>query len=274
MNFKQSVLQGVLPKDLRIFDAHAHVGEGEYSGIYLYTLPLAQNLCLMKKAGINAMAASSFKSLGGSAAAGNERLMEMCAIHPEELFAYLYYEPRYSYEVFAQLDTYRSHPSFIGVKIHPRESKTSLESSDYDMLYAYCETHGILILCHTWATEPENNPSSFTRILKRHPKLKLLLGHMGGTYRGCMDSIALANEYKNVYLDINGSLYSQIWIEELVKLAPLNKFIFSTDQVFNDPRIIVGRVLLSDLKDEEKKAILCDNFETVMGRQLVRAGGV
>ncbi len=92
---------------------------------------------------------------------------------------------------------------------------------------------------------------------------------MGGTYRGCMDSIALANAYEHVYLDINGSLYSQIWIEELIKLAPLKKFIFSTDQVFNDPRIIVGRVLLCDLEDEVKKAILCDNFEAAIGRTLL-----
>ena len=84
-----------------------------------------------------------------------------------------------------------------------------------------------------------------------------------------MDSIGLANQYKNVYLDINGSLYSQIWLEELVSLASIEKFIFSTDQVFNDPRIILGRVLLSDIKDTDKKAILCRNFEEVLGRTLL-----
>jgi len=78
-------------------------------------------------------------------------------------------------------------------------------------------------------------------------------------------------KYKNVYLDINGSLYSQIWIEELAKLAPQEKLVFSTDQVFNDPRIVVGRVLLSDLDDALKRRILCENFEAAIGRTLLPA---
>ena len=105
----------------------------------------------------------------------------------------------------------------------------------------------------------------------RFPKLKLLLGHMGGTYQGCMSSIELAKQYENVYLDINGSLYSQIWIEELAKFAPHEKLIFSTDQAFNDPRIIVGRVLLSDLDDALKRRILCENFEAAIDRTLLPA---
>jgi predicted TIM-barrel fold metal-dependent hydrolase len=195
--------------------------------------------------------------------------MEFCASYPKELFAYLYYEPRIGEELLAQIDAYRTNPSFIGVKIHPREAKESIETGRYDALYDYCVAHDILILCHTWETEPENNPACFAPVLKRFPKLKLLIGHMGGTYRGCMDSIELAKEYENVYLDINGSLYSQIWIEVLAKLSPKRKLIFSTDQAFNDPRIIVGRVLLSDLDDALKREILCENFEAAVGRTLI-----
>ena len=66
-------------------------------------------------------------------------------------------------------------------------------------------------------------------------------------------------------------IYSQIWIEELAKFAPHEKLIFSTDQAFNDPRIIVGRVLLSDLDDALKRRILCENFEAALGRTLLPA---
>ena len=271
MNIKQSVLSGVIPQGLRIFDAHAHVGEGEYNAAYLYTLPVSETLRLSEKIGIGAMAASSFQALVGKGVQGNARLMEFCAAYPNELFAYLYYEPRLGDALLRQIDEYRTNSSFIGVKIHPREAKTSIETSAYDPLYDYCERNDMLILCHTWETEPENNPASFAPVLARFPKLKLLLGHMGGTYQGCMASIELAKRYKNVYLDINGSLYSQIWIEELAKFAPPEKLVFSTDQAFNDPRIIVGRVLLSNLDDALKRRILCDNFETALGRTLLPA---
>jgi len=271
MNIKQSVLDGILPEGLRIFDAHAHVGEGEYNAAYLCTLTLAETLRLSKQIGIGAMAASSFLALVGKGVEGNARLMEFCAAYPKELFAYLYYEPRLGEALLRQIDAYHRNPSFIGVKIHPREAKVCIETNCYDALYDYCVANDILILCHTWETEPENNPAAFAPVLRRFPKLKLLLGHMGGTYRGCMDSVALAKQYENVYLDINGSLYSQIWLEELAKIAPQDKLIFSTDQAFNDPRIIVGRVLLSDLDDALKRRILCENFEAALGRTLLPA---
>ena len=51
--------------------------------------------------------------------------------------------------------------------------------------------------------------------------------------------------------------------------APLERFVFGTDQTFNDPRIMVGRVLLSDLDDAVKRMLLCENFERIIGRTLV-----
>ena len=119
-----------------------------------------------------------------------------------------------------------------------------------------------------WETEPANNPADFGPVLARYPQLKLQLCHMGGTYRGCVASIDLANKYEHVYLDINGSLYSQIWIEELVKEAPLERFVFGTDQTFNDPRIMIGRVLASELEDDIKRKIVAENFENLIGRTL------
>ena len=134
-------------------------------------------------------------------------------------------------------------------------------------MYEYATKNNILILAHTWQTEPENDPALFEEILKEYPTLKLLIGHMGGTYKGCLSSLALAKKYPNVYLDINGSIYSEIWIENLIKCAPIDKFIFSTDQVFNDPRIVLGRVLLSDISEKDKQKILHSNFLHMTGRK-------
>jgi len=270
MNVKQSVLAGVIPENLRILDAHAHLGEGEQGGLYIRTLPVAESLRLSKKVGVDAIVASSLKALYGNVIAGNERMLEFTRQYPGYVYMQLFYHPHYHEQCIAQMEGIRSEPAFVGVKIHPRETGTTIAGKDYDKLYEYCLEHDILVSCHTWQTESShNNPADFKQALERFPELKLQLCHMGGTYRGCMDSVELANRYDNVYLDLNGSLYSRIWLEELVKLAPLDRFIFSTDQTFNDPRILIGRVLLSDLSDEQKQMILCDNFEKAIGRKLV-----
>ena len=265
---RDCVLNGELPEGFRIIDSHAHLGDGEQGGAYLRTLPVEKSLALSRKIGIGAIVASSLKALYGNVRAGNERMMELTRLYPSYVYASIFYHPLYHEECIAQIEAYRSDPGFVGVKIHPRETQTSIASRDYDRLYQYCTAHDILVACHTWETEPMNNPADFRPVLEEYPDLKLQLCHMGGTYRGCIDSLALANSFAHVYLDINGSLYSRIWIEDLVKEAPAERFVFGTDQTFNDPRIMVGRVLVSDLDDGVKQQIMADNFEKVIGRKL------
>ena len=268
---REYVLDAAIPPDFHIVDAHAHLGDGEQGGAYIRSLPIEESLRLSRKIGIDAIVASSLKALYGNVPAGNERMMEFTRMYPGYVYASIFYHPLYHDDCIAQIEKYRSDPGFVGVKIHPRDSGACIASRDYDRLYEYCIDHDVLIACHTWETEPANNPADFGPVLAQYPQLKLQLCHMGGTYRGCVDSIDLANRYEHVYLDINGSLYSQIWIEELVKEAPLERFVFGTDQTFNDPRIMVGRVLCSDLEDDVKAAIVAGNFEKVIGRRLGEA---
>ena len=268
MNLRDCALQNKLPSDLRIFDAHAHIGAGKCTNPHLHSMPLEDSLALAKRCGISRIAGMAMSALSGNAAKENLWMIEKCGQY-DMLTFYLWYNPRQHEAIMEQIRQYQTHPCFIGVKIHPREDGVSLDTGIYDRLVAYAEEKGILILCHTWDTEPQNRPASFFRVLQNNPKLKLLIGHMGGTYDGCMDSLRLAREYENVYCDINGSLYSQIWIEELVKMAPEHKFIFSTDQTFNDPRSMLGRVLLSQLPDDLKRSILCENMENAIGKRLV-----
>ena len=265
---RQSVLEGRLPHDLRIIDGHAHLGDGEQGGAYVRSLPVEKSLALSRKIGIRAVVASSLKALNGNVAAGNERMMEFTRLFPKYVYASIFYHPLFHEACMAQIEKYRTDPGFVGVKIHPRDSHVSITTHAYDRLYEYCLEKDILVACHTWQTEPDNNPADFEPVLREYPDLKLQLCHMGGTYQGCIDSLRLANHYPHVYLDINGSLYSQIWIEELIREAPLEQFVFGTDQTFNDPRIMVGRVLVSELDDGIKQRIVADNFEQVIGRRL------
>jgi predicted TIM-barrel fold metal-dependent hydrolase len=266
---RKKALAGEIPEGLRVFDAHAHITMGTCTSLALYTLDIEKSVEHAEKIGIKAQAVSHTGAFGCNPVAPNDFTVKLCEEKKGRLYFYLVYDPHYSGECLAQLDTYKNHPACIGVKIHPRDCPADLGGADYEPLFDYTAREDILVLAHTWDTEAMNRPVQFKRHLEKHPGMKVLIGHMGGTYRGCMDSIALAKEYENVYCDLNGSLYSQIWIEELLKLAPAEKYVFSTDEVFNDPRIIVGRVLLSELSDGDKEKILCDNFERITGKKLI-----
>lgn len=269
MNIKQTVLSGQLPQGLRILDAHAHLGDGEQpEKLYIRHLPPAEAIAESKRLGIGAMVASSHRSLYGHVVEGNDRMMEYTKEFPGYVYASLIYEPKNHEACMAQIEKYRRDPGFVGMKLHPPYTNTTLAGTDYDELCAYCAKEDILVACHTWQSK-DSDPALFERILEKSPDLKLQLCHMGGTFRGCMTSVRLANQYPHVYLDINGSLFSRIWLEELVKEAPFEQFVFGTDQTYNDPNVMLGRVLLSDLSDEQKQQLLCDNFEKAIHRKLV-----
>lgn len=269
-NMKELLMQGILPKDLKIVDAHAHISEGDVCAAYVRTLPVEKSIQMCKNVGIAAIVASSLKAQWGNLVVGNDRMMEFTKIYPGYVYCNLIFDPHNPEISIRQLEQYHNDPAFIGVKIHPRDMDSCVASNDYDVLYRYCCDHNILVACHTWQTEPQNDPKDFNGVLQRFPELKLQLVHMGGTFRGAMDSIEIANKYPQVLLDINGSLYSQIWIEKLVELAPFEQFVFATDQSFNDPSIMIGRVVMSDLTDEQKYKLLRYNFENAIGKKLVK----
>ena len=269
MSLAQRAWNKQIPADLRIFDAHSHFGPSHYTTTYLHPLPMEESLALAHRCGIKRIAGMALGALGESDAVKMNRwMLDACEQFPE-LMLYFYYKPMQHQALMEQLEQMKKHPSFFGIKIHPREDFSSLESREYDAIIDYAAENDMLVLCHTWDTEAVCRPRSFERYLQQYPRFRLLIGHMGGTYLGCQDTLELARRFDNVYCDINGSLYSGIWLEELVKKAPEHKFVFSTDETFNDPRIILGRVFFSALPDRLKEMIFCDNIERAVGKRLI-----
>ncbi len=256
-------------RDVRIFDAHCHIGSGKCSSIYIEPLSEEDSLALSARCGIDKVGGIAMGAMANADSKTEiDRLVRLCESR-DDMFFYAWYQPLQHKALMEQIDALKNHPLFLGVKIHPREDGGHLENGTYDAFMEYAAAHDIAVLCHTWDTEPMNRPVSFERYLRKYPEMKIILGHMGGTRSGCLDSLRMAREYKNVFCDINGSLYSELWIEEILKMAPEHKFIFSTDQTFNDPRPVLGRVLLSRLPDRTKEKILCENMENAMGKKLI-----
>ncbi len=268
MNIYEKALAKQLD-DVRIFDAHCHIGSGKCSSIYIDPMDETASLELSHRCGIDKVGAIAMGAMSlADTKTEVDWLVDLCESR-DDMFFYAWYQPRQHKALMEQIDALRTHPLFVGVKIHPREDFAHLEDGSYDQFMEYAAAHDIAVMCHTWDTEPMNRPVSFEKYLTKYPDLKVIMAHMGGVRSGCMDALRLAREYKNAYCDLNGSLYSELWLEELVKMAPEHKFIFSTDQTFNDPRPVLGRVLFADIPDVLKEKLLCENMENVVGKRLV-----
>ena len=162
---------------------------------------------------------------------------------------------------------YQKYSAFIGIKIHPRENYTYLSDDSYRPLWEYADKNKLIVTCHTWESEPMNNPLLFFDICDKYPEMKVILAHGGGTYAGYEICYRLINEFPNTYIDLNGFIYSCQWIEQVAeRLKGVGRIVFGTDQFFNDPRTSLGRIVLSTLSDYEKRCILYYNFASICNK--------
>jgi len=247
-----------------IIDAHAHIGN--YCACYLKPTDLAEGIELAVKLGISRMCVSHLTCITSDFEKGNEELVSALNEYPDHLLGYVYYNPNEPVRSIAQLEKYIHLKNIIGVKIHPRESDCSLDRNVYNPLWEIAEKLKFPILCHTWDTETQNRPVLFESVLSRHPELTILLGHAGGTFTGYEDGYSLVRKYPYVYMDVNGSIYSGKWIEDVVNEVRSDRILFSTDQVFNDPRVMLGRILLADISANIKELLLSKNMLEILKR--------
>ncbi len=272
MSIRESYLNGTVPEKLDIIDAHGHLGKTGTSSIYLRLEDISQNIELSCNIGIKRICASSFSSLRAEVTGGNREIFRIAEKYPDTIMGYAVYNPWFPGESIRDIDRYIRHEAFAGVKIHPRNHQCSLSSENYYPLWEYASENKCIVLCHTWKTEPLNDPALFFSILKKYGYLKILLGHSGGTYAGYETCYRLVREYPNVYMDLNGSLYSMKWIEQVAEETDVERLVFSTDQAFNDPRTALGRIVLSSLPDKAKIKILSENYKRMYGHDNYRKG--
>lgn len=266
MRIREDALRGVVTPGLLITDTHTHYNLGEYSTTYLKFIPFEETLRKVKSIGITSMVMSSNDCLLGNMTEGNRKAFDAAEAHPDFIKAQMVFDPRKGDKALYELEEYEKHPLFAGVKIHPRENAVRADDERYYPLYEYAEKRRIAVTSHTWDGEANNTPADYFAIMEKFPRLAMIMGHMGGTRKGIIDSCELAARYPYVYLDINGSLYSETWLECLVEEAVFERLIFGTDQAFNDPRIVVGRVLLAKIPDRQKRDILHYNYQRLKDR--------
>lgn len=267
MNIRESYLNGIRPADLKIVDVHAHIGNS--AGCHMPLESSDEGIQRMESLGISAMCASHLTAIGGDVSVGNKELFDMCDQYPGKVYGKVFYDPRCPEISLEDIEKYRNHHAFTGVKIHPRESFTYLSDDSYRPLWEYAEKNKLIVTCHTWESEPMNTPELFFDICSKYTSMKVILAHCGGTYAGYEICYRLVKEFPNVYIDMNGFIYSCQWIEQAVeRFNGVDRIVFGTDQFFNDPRTSIGRVVLSTLSDDEKRrilyynfALICDKFE-------------
>lgn len=249
-------------KSCNIIDAHAHIGP--LAAYYNPETTLEEIIRLMDKTGIRVICATGMDCLNNNVVEGNERIFRAIQEFPDRILGYCTVNPWNIAEMESELKKYKCCPGFIGIKIHPSDHNYPVTGENYKLVWECAQEYNLVVLSHTWADGPTCPPESFAGVLEKYPDMKLLLGHSGGLYYGYEQCYRLVREFPNVYMELCGCEGSRTWLATVLDRVPYGKVVFGTDQVFHDPRYLLGRVIFADISEEAKTAILSGNMKRIL----------
>ena len=178
-------------------------------------------------------------------------MLAMCETYPGRFWGYLAPDPHRD-DHRTEMEKFAACPCFRGVKLHPVEHKMDFECPEYQYVYAWAGEREFPVLLHTWGQEVLR----FHKLAQSFPRTIFILGHSGGEEDAVRSAIEVAARHENVYLD---TACSYVWygaVEAMARGAGACKVLYGSDAYWNSMEAAVGRILLAELTDEEKRQIL------------------
>lgn len=251
--------------DLGIIDCHTHLGPWFAFHIPANTGP-GGVVAMMDRVGIAAIVCAPHLGIGPDDTAGNDLVMRAMDDHPDRIRGYCTVNPNRSDEhKRAELRRCAGDPRFVGIKIHPGLHRYRLDGPGYRVVWEFADEKGWPLLTHTWGGDPYCTPAMLTEPAQSFRRVPILVGHSGANTQGIEESIALAKEYHNVYLDITASYLPYGIIEHMAAEVGADRVLFGTDLPFLDPRPKITQVAGARISVEDKRKIFGENARRVFG---------
>jgi uncharacterized protein len=127
-----------------------------------------------------------------------------------------------------------------GIKLLPMYAGFRPDESRLDPLWEYAVKHDLPVLLHTGTTFISSAPLECTLprhldpVAIRHPKLRLILAHLGHPYEG--ECVVVIRKHANVYADLSALFYRPFQLYHSLMLVQeygvWDKVLFGTDYPF------------------------------------------
>lgn len=130
-----------------------------------------------------------------------------------------------------------------------------------------CIDYGIPILIHAFhkaidQLKHESLGTNVARLAERYPEARLIMAHLGGN---CYNGIKPIRDYRNVCVDISGSLFRRDELDYTVKQIGPERILFGTD-MGGSFLVNLGQVEEAELTHDQKNMILYGNALRIFDR--------
>jgi predicted TIM-barrel fold metal-dependent hydrolase len=232
-----------------------------YSGIRGFDAD--QFLRLMNAAGVNQAWVFTLDGLYFDPAPHNDVLKQFCSADPSRLIPFCTVHPRYP-NAIAELRRCVLDLGMRGVKLHPWTQAFSPLDPFMDPLGEEMESLGVPVEFHD-GTPPNSMPLQIAYFARRHPRLKVILGH-AGLHDLWKEAVYAAERCPNIYLVPSGM--PPHGIRYALEHLSVERFLFGSDAGFGDPywqTFQLDKIRSLKLAPSEEALILGGNAARILG---------
>ncbi|WP_326636510.1 amidohydrolase family protein [Nonomuraea fuscirosea] len=253
MNPLVSALRKRRPQtEVRIVDAHAHAGP--YSLFFIPDAGPEAMVGVMDRCGVSHAVISSHLAIQLDAAAGNAATAAAVDLAPDRFTGYLTVNPWQ--DPVGELEKWGGDERFGGIKLHPDLHDYPLTGPRYAPVWEFAQRNGCPVLTHTYDGSAYNDLPMVDQVAADHPGVRILAGHAGATPLGFEHAIEVALRRPGVILEVCGSFNSGADISRMVREVGADRVVYGSDFPFIDLRMSLGRVIFSDLAEQDRAAVL------------------
>ncbi|MEU7855956.1 amidohydrolase family protein [Nonomuraea sp. NPDC049141] len=238
--------------EVRIVDAHAHAGP--YSLFFIPDAGPEAMVRVMDRCGVSHAVLSSHLAIQLDATAGNAATAAAVGLAPSRFTGYLTVNPWQ--DPVGELEKWGADERFGGIKLHPDLHDYPLTGPRYAPVWEFAERTGCPVLTHTYDGSPYNDLPMVDHVAAAHPGAVILAGHSGATPLGFEAAIEVALRRPGVILELCGSFNTGADISRMVREVGADRVVFGSDFPFIDLRMSLGRVIFSDLAEDDRAAVL------------------
>ena len=173
-----------------------------------------------------------------------------------------------------------------GLKLHPVSNRFYPYDRSLWPAYQKAMEMGLPILFHSGEAEMAGyaevdyaRPRNFEQVLQSFPKLVIILAHLGKGF--LEESVALAQEYDNVYFDTS-TILSGMEVKsgfasggkavKLIRTIGVSRVLFGSDWPWFDPLLSLRQIEGLGFSEEEKRRVLGLNAVKVYGLRIPDLG--
>ena len=173
-------------------------------------------------------------------------------------------------DAFAEAERIKS-LGLHGIKLHPDDQHFMIDEPALDGFYSFLEELGLPVVFHAgWdCSSPELihcPPERSVKMIKRHPKMKMILAHMGGNDQWQQVYDLIAGLDGELYLDTSytGKCPDGL-MADIIRKHGAERILFGSDCPWESAAKMAEKLLRLGLTDGERELIMGKNAERLLG---------